>query len=74
MLQKLKQLYWRIFFPKKFRDFKNPKIVTGSCQQCAYRFLAIKQNKGKGWEKRIICLYDKTVYSYNHGCNNFKSK
>ena len=74
MLQKLKQLYWKIFFPKKFEDFKNPKIVTGTCQQCAYKFLSIKQNVGGKGIRRILCLCDKSVNPPEHTCSNFKKE
>jgi len=67
MLQKLKLLYLEVFFPKKFADLKNPKKVTGFCQQCAFK--SIKQGNSY-----VVCSFDKMVYGLNHTCGLFKNK
>lgn len=67
-MQKWKQSIWDLFSKK----VPEKAVLTGSCQQCAYKYFAMNQSRYKEWKDKVICSYDKSVNMSTHTCNKFK--
>ena len=69
-MQKWKLLLGKIFSSKKVS--KKPEKVAGTCRDCAYQCLGIKQIRNGKYESKVVCAYDKSVNPSTHSCSKFK--